>query len=181
LWSFGTGNFTIETWMYAIGVPANHSCFISCATSGAGWHLGFGIDGAGKIRLVSNASGEWAEDLITSNGVLNAWVHVALVRNGNILTIYTNGVSAVAKNVTGYNYASTQIPGIGRTYGDTDDYYYKGFLDETRISKGTAQYTANFTPTTNAFSVMALTTNFYLRARCGTAGAVTNLASWINL
>ena len=40
---------------------------------------------------------------------------------------------------------------IGRFFANFDDYYFKGWIDEVRVSKGIARWTSNFTPPTQPY------------------------------
>jgi hypothetical protein len=79
---------------------------------------------------------------------LNAWVHLALVRSAGTTVMYVNG-SSVASTTTSFN--DTAGGGIIGGFCDGGTYSPNGYLDEYRITKGVARYTANFTPPTQAF------------------------------
>jgi hypothetical protein len=77
----------------------------------------------------------------------NTLYHVAVARGGTDLMVFINGsqIGATVSDATNID-ASTYGIGIG---GQTnDDRYLKGSIDELRISKGIARYTANFTAPT---------------------------------
>ena len=82
---------------------------------------------------------------------VNNWYHLALVRSSGTTTIYVNGTSIVstATVVNLFNATCSLIIGYN-PIGGTPDYVY-GYIDELRITKGYARYTANFTPPTAAF------------------------------
>jgi hypothetical protein len=67
--------------------------------------------------------------------------------------MYLNGSPVGSKDVTGWaiNSAGAGLV-IGRAFMDSDGYYFKGWLDELRISKGVARWTSNFTPPTSAYT-----------------------------
>jgi hypothetical protein len=86
-------------------------------------------------------------DTISSNSAitLNTWNHYAFVRNGNLFKLYVNGV-AQTQTLTSSISLPAQLSGymqIGNAGG-----LYAGRITNFRIVKGTAVYTANFTPTT---------------------------------
>lgn len=90
--------------------------------------------------------------LITTSGVSvrdDAWHHIAVVRNGSAWTIYIDGTS----RGTG-TWSGTIADISGNVYVGRDQFYtrdYTGYIDELRITKGVARYTATFTPSTTAF------------------------------
>jgi hypothetical protein len=149
-WDFGTGNWTIDFWVRRNGAAAFRGILGTVSAEGpvGGYVIGMSNDTTGKLALTSTASGVWGTDLTTSSAPANlTWTHVAFVRNGNTLTVYLNGVSNGTKDVTGYSY-DTKGSGlvIGRLYTGTDNFYWNGHIDELRISKGIARWTAAFTP-----------------------------------
>jgi hypothetical protein len=105
-------------------------------------NVGAGLSGG----LTANVAGT---NLGSTTAVIstNTWYHIALVRNSGTSTLYVNGTSVGSGTTTG-NCSGTYLA-IGGYY-DTS-YLYQGYLDELRITKGVARYTANFTPQTSEF------------------------------
>lgn len=137
-WAFGTGDFTVEFWvkLSAISQTADIVQFgptwiinISSATLALRFHDGtaFRISG-GTVQV---------------NG---SFQHVALVRSGGNVSLYLDGASVGAS----FN-APTNITAAGLTLGNLFSGLNDLFLDEIRITKGVARYTANFSPPTEAF------------------------------
>jgi hypothetical protein len=84
---------------------------------------------------------------------MSLWHHVALVRYGNILTLYIDGIGQnTTANVNGVNVnSSSGNLSIGRP-GDYNGYYFNGWIDEFRFSNGIARWTSNFTPPASAYT-----------------------------
>jgi hypothetical protein len=151
-YTLGTGDFTIEAWVYMTaytGSIAGSSIFGTVVGSQNGYSLNTGQDGT-SLRLISNASGTWSDTLTTGSGItLNTWTHIALSRNGANLRIFKDGVvigstsSAATWNFTG------SIGWVGRFYEGINDKYFSGYIEDLRITKGLARYTSNFTPPTS--------------------------------
>ena len=149
--AFGTGNFTVETWVYISSYhPTEGYALIDTIPIG-----GLGsrtnafvwiITTSGKLDVFSSGF----RGLSTSIVPLSQWVHLALVRNGTTWQYYING----AKDGTEYTYSIdlslAQGALIGRI-GDSAAYLFNGYIDDVRITKGVARYTANFTPPTAPF------------------------------
>ena len=73
---------------------------------------------------------------------LNTWHHVAIVRKSNILTIYSDGISIGSVNNS--SNLTSRYCVVGGYY--STGFLMDGYIDDFRITKGIARYTANFTP-----------------------------------
>jgi hypothetical protein len=140
----GTGNFTIEGWVY-LNVAGSARGFVSKGTSTTGWSLG------------TNSSNQvvfsYASSSITSTGTLSAstWYFITIVREGtstNQTKIYISGTNDGTGTVaTDFNQTNIMYIGADRVGSSA----LNGYIDDLRITKGYARYTANFTPPTAAF------------------------------
>lgn len=143
LFALGTNNFTIEGWVYMTAY-SNCSLFGTAATSLSGYVLNLG--GSNSLAFASNASGTWTNDLIVSgvgNGVpLNDWTHIAVVKNGNILTMHKNGsVVARSTGTAAWNYTAPLNTGyIGYFDDGKNPGYFTGYMSNVRVVKGVAVY-----------------------------------------
>jgi hypothetical protein len=144
--NFATGNFTIEFWMNPTSTTTNWATG-SLATimdtdapvgTGTTWWVVHQNNAA--ISFASNSA-----TILTSSSVLsaNVWQHVAIVRNGSTVTIYVDGTSAGSVTYS-TTIGSNRRLIIGTQLGSSR--WYKGYLDDIRITKGYARYTATFTP-----------------------------------
>jgi hypothetical protein len=137
-YAFGTGNFTIEAWIYFNSV-ANASFATTNTTNGFYWQffsssLAFGRAGGG-----TDISRSWSP-------IANTWYHVATVRVGNTITHYINGTSIGSGTFTDSISATTTLQ-IGTGGAGS----LNGYIDDFRISTGYARYWYNFQPPTRAF------------------------------
>lgn len=151
-----TGEFTIECWIY----PTNAS--LKAMVGYAYWSIGqnggwrFYINASNFLVLyASTATYNTFPTIITATTpvVLNAWNHVAAVRNSsNQINLYVNGV--VAATPVTYS-ASLDLASAGRqqvfTIGGilADGTLYDtvtGYITDVRVIQGTAVYTSAFTP-----------------------------------
>ena len=83
------------------------------------------------------------------------WYHIAVVRNGSTVTIYRDGISVGSGSDTvshNPSTATTLMIGGGSATG-FNNFYFNGYLDDLRITKGYARYTSNFTPPTFALNI----------------------------
>jgi hypothetical protein len=134
--ALGTGDFTVETWVYLSSAPGEYAV-IDCVGTG---QFGFLINST-QIVAFASVDEAYTFDTVVSAG---AWHHIAFCRAGTTLTCYLDGVS-VGTNTTGYNFTSPDTFNIGRNPG-ANSQYFNGYISNLRIVKGTALYTATFTP-----------------------------------
>jgi len=79
------------------------------------------------------------------------WYHLALVRDGNTLRFFVNGISQGTSDVSGVSVGAETDLLIGSVDIGTNYYPFYGRLDEFRLTVGIPRYTANFTPPTAQF------------------------------
>lgn len=144
--TFGTGDFTVECWAYCTNTTPQQALISlrDALNSKSDNVLALNFGDAGKLCWSDGTSWHSASSAFPAN----QWVHVALVRSGSTVTIYQDGVN-VKSLTTSLNITGSRPCYIG-TF-DTFPAYYNGWIDEVRITKGIARYTANFTPPTAAF------------------------------
>jgi Concanavalin A-like lectin/glucanases superfamily/Putative Ig domain len=139
---FGTGNFTIEFWM-RYTTSGNQTCDLIRSTT---WAI---VDYSNGNLYWQNAYAT-SSLLYYSHGSLSDgnWHHVAIVRSAtSTLTMYVDGTSiGSGTDANAYNTSSAVTIGISGSYGQ-----FLGYMDDIRITKGYARYTANFTPPTSTF------------------------------
>ena len=138
--SFGTGDFTLEGWFYIqSGDEYPFAIDFRSAESQAAVSLYFYNYGNGSIDYyVSGAS----RILGTSAGN-DVWQHIAVCRSGTSTKMFVNGTQSGSTYTDSTNYVAYS-GNIARRY--TNQRHFKGFIDDLRITKGIARYTANFTP-----------------------------------
>ena len=147
VWAFGTANHTVDFWVYPTSF-ANYSWMATWGPDGGWplipWNCMF-FQTSGLVRLMASDNGNaYGLTMITSTGLnINAWNHVAVVRNGSNWQIYLDGVSraSVTSSITVMNYASRIC------FGGSDNIYpMTGYMDEIRVVTGEAVWTSGFTP-----------------------------------
>ena len=134
--AFGTAPYTVEMWMNVSNLSALRGLFVM-----------------GNFRFFQNTVGFWflngGSSIINlgSGASANVWQHIALVRTGtgtNQTKLYVDGINI------GTGTDSQDWPAAVAYIGsEAASNYYLGYLDDFRITKGYARYTANFTPQTS--------------------------------
>jgi hypothetical protein len=141
------GTYTIEGWVnpsslasqmgvickHGFGVGADWMFYITNSTT-----VTFYVNGVSYNRTVSTIS-------------TGSWYHFAIVSSVNVISIYWNGTLA-GSTISSSTGNSTASLGIGADRPNSPQLYFNGYIDEMRITKGTARYGSNFTPPTAAFA-----------------------------
>lgn len=145
---FGTGDFTVEFWLYITGSPNDNQVVISfCAWPNTS---GFVINYSNTTLGVF--TGGFTDSFFYPRPASNSWHHCAVCRTSGSVVLYIDGVETPPASTTG-SLAGNYTDGLQYVGRPTDVNYYKlnGYIDELRITKGVARYTANFTPPTAPF------------------------------
>lgn len=129
---FGAGDFTIEAWVYLTSLnPGNYVPIFSNA------YL-FYVGSVGQVLVYDGVANVVSG---TSNDVLaNVWTHLAYVRSGTTLRVYSNGVLKASATVS----ASIGSGTPNRIFNSSINtaIYGQGYVSNLRIVKGTAVYTS---------------------------------------
>jgi hypothetical protein len=84
----GSGNFTLQAWLYPTTV-AGDCCFYE-TRGGSGWV--FFINSGGYLQVYDSSA--TVQTASTTQLKVNQWTHIALVKNGSTCTYYVNGATA---------------------------------------------------------------------------------------
>lgn len=140
VFNFGTGDFTAEFWMYKTGSAAYQRLL---AYGGFGAAGNFQVEFTDDVTATIHINGAYITTTVPN--VLNKWVHVAVTRQSGSVRVFTDGVLRSTNSQTG-NVSQTNPFSIGAVYDASSP--YTGFIANVRVVKGTAVYTATFTPPT---------------------------------
>jgi hypothetical protein len=174
--NFGTGDFTIEFWIFIENATTTSwNPIMSMGTGGGGQEIRIGqnINGGGFGIIIPNNSNN--SDRYFSYGLLprKQWQHIALVRNGSNVRVYKNGVDIGGVTDAGFNFTNTLDLKVGYGYYSNDSYFTGGYISDLRIVKGTAVYTTAFTPPTEPLQKIANTSLLLKGSNFGIYDATT--------
>jgi len=150
LFGFGTGDFTIEMFTYMFSATRNSVVSVGTYANGILWRLT-----AGDALYLAGNSFYWLNNSGNVSVPLEQWAHVALTRAGTVIRVFVDGVIAFEEDVGVIDLGAAQPLTIGcgaHELASVDAYH--GYIDELRIVKGFAVYTANFTPPSAPLSAM---------------------------
>lgn len=142
------GDFTIEMWVKPAQAQSASKALLGENVNppqiNLFWNSGTpGFQFNFKTTVASLSAGN-----STFTIVAGVWTHLAVVLFGTSVTVYINGVAQTGVTSTGGNplVAPTAALAFGTSAGSGQN--WQGEIDDVRITKGLARYTANFTPPT---------------------------------
>lgn len=150
-WNFGTGNFTIDFWIYNTNIPSAWQTFIGQYDDTAGCfalYTGNGI-ATPKVSFALWYS-SWADYKLVQSDTynMNEWTHIAVIREDTTtFKLYINGVLSDTESVPADLVVDNNIASglrIGHQQTGPAGYGFIGYSDEFRISKGIARWTTDF-------------------------------------
>jgi hypothetical protein len=144
IFTFGTGDFTVETWVYLNNVTGSKFILDMRPEN---------TDGVYPVLYMNGATATWyinSAARLTGTVSATSWTHIAISRSSGVSKMFINGVQAGSNYTDTNNYLSA-APAIGSARFPTGSNTLNGFLQDLRLTKGVARYTANFTPPTTAF------------------------------
>lgn len=149
------GDFTIDYWIYPISRIKNYPIIFSNTNSN--WSTGALAVWAGRGNDTFYMALNTNEAAINAGAIVyGAWEHHAIVRKDGVIKFYRNGVSKGSVS------SSAAINGLGGYFqigkcGSDANTYLNALVDEFRVSKGIARWSADFTPPTAAYGPAAPT------------------------
>jgi hypothetical protein len=128
-----SGDFTMEGWFYPVtwtdtfvrtlcnfNGPAPSICYNS-----AGW---------------DQPAANWGSEMTTG-----MWHHVAVSRSGSTVRFFVDGIQTGSTTESG-TFDLRNLSTVYNSAGDNGD--FNGYVDDLKMTRGVARYTANFTPST---------------------------------
>lgn len=143
-------SWTIECWVYLEGLPstrAKHApLWVQYSVSASNRSQLYINQQANKLLFWVAADGTTQHETALST---HKWYHIAMVKSGNSVTLYLNGKGETDSIV--YDAGLYQEnPTIGAVTENGD--YLEGYIADYVMTKGTAKYSADFTPPTAPIS-----------------------------
>lgn len=156
--ALGSGDFTIDTWFNCdaaggtfrtiagqldAGVtPTNISFFLRRLTSN---FIAVNVNVGSTVYFIVGTTQ-------FTNAVNTGWHHVAVVRTGDVLKLFLDGIQEGGNAaIIGTVNDSPNAFAVGRL-GEAAGQDWLGWIDEFRLSVGIARWTANFSPPSAAYT-----------------------------
>jgi len=159
----GTGDYTIETWVYYHSLPNTYNQIWDTRTGATPTDDFLQIQSNGGLRWRNNGIGTTAAGTIK----VNQWHHVAQCRSSGTVKTYVDGVEK-ASNTNTASLSHGAVLSIGGAPLDNGSWSNANFAD-FRVVLGTAVYTSAFTPPTAPLTAI---TNTSLLVQSTDAGII---------
>jgi hypothetical protein len=167
--AFGTGPYTVDAWIYLTATSTGGSPIFNAGGATNGFSFQLQGSNFGTPIVFLNKDGTGLVSTVNSTTVvrLNEWTHVAISRAStasNDTKIFINGrLDGTGTDTNDWTVTTTPRVGAGGSAG----YTFAGYITDVRVIKGSALYTANFTPATSSVSSVANTSLLTLQYRRG--------------
>jgi len=154
--AFGTGDFTIEYFLYLDSTPSVVSVpFDMRPLNTNGAYPQMSVDSTLTLKYYVNTDYRITG---TTGGIsLNKWAHIALSRSGTSTKMFVDGIQTGNTYSDSNNYLQSGFTISSNQYS-TSEWGIPGCISNFRVIKGTALYTSNFIPPTRALTNVTNTT-----------------------
>ena len=152
--AYGTGDFTIEAWIWKDPRPATgQTRGIFTQTQSGNDYIVFKIGSTNVIEATFGSTTISTSDKLA----VDSWNHVAVSRSSNTIKVFLNGIASSGSTVSTDFSDTTRNPTIGNYTHSYGTIPYFGYISNLRVTKGEALYTADFTPPTSELTADANT------------------------
>jgi len=152
---FGSGDFTLEAWICPTGnIGAGYGGIITKYAASFQDTFGLLLNDARTIRFFVTYSDNSSDDVTSVTTVsYNTWNHIAVTRSGTTFRVFINGTQSNTFTNSKALKTTTSRLGIGNFDGYSQTFL--GYISNARVVKGTAVYTAAFTPSTTPLTAIS--------------------------
>lgn len=153
---FGSNDFTIDFWLLYLTAGNNKQIFQMGGV--CNYYLPdimIQEISTTQIKVSCYVGSSLVVSITSASFTASQWHHFAFIRSGNNFYLAVDGALGSASTYSGaLDYDSSQPVMIGYQTGQSSAFYYDGYIDEFRVSKGIARWTSNFTPPTSEYRVL---------------------------
>ena len=151
---FGGEDFTVELWAFVpVGANTGEHVLFSQASPNDAVGIAISIYQNDLMWLAGGQGGSWSFQRYPAgqhfpSGYVNLgeWNHIAVTQHSGVLRLFCNGQVVDTYSGSKVLADTNELVSIGGRSNFSQ--YFNGYIDDLRIVKGSAVYTANFTPPT---------------------------------
>ena len=148
---FGSGDFTIEAW---VRLPEFVSQTILSKRGATTNEFHFRFNASGRLIFSGWVSSSQVSVESITDLPVDAWRHIAVAKHSGIVKIYENGTQQESGTIGSIDTTSNNVF-VGKTGAEESDLI--GHVQDLRVVKGAALYTANFTPPSRLLGTLSNT------------------------
>jgi len=151
-YAMGSSDWTVEGWKRSASLGNTDRCLFDNRNGGEGIAIYASVNaaalanGTDRLTVWSNAANIAGAG--SAQFTADTWQHWAVTKEGNTLRAFIAG-TLVFSATDARAYSNNTACYIGTNYLGSQ--LYPGYLDDVRVTIGTARYTAGFTPPTTQF------------------------------
>jgi hypothetical protein len=141
------GDWTVEAWIRPNTVTGVHAIL----------HFNHELSATNRgLHVYTNGTAVNVDNGVTASGLsggtvsTGVWYHVAVTRLSGTIYVWLDGTQIDTEAAQDYGDGDSVLL-IGRHSESTDGLYFNGWIDDVRVTKGVARYTANFTRPSEPF------------------------------
>jgi hypothetical protein len=135
----GSGNWTVESWVYPTSTSAGHWIYLQGNASGYG-AIRVGCQSNQVFLLIStNGSTFTVTSGLVGSVPINTWTYLAVTRSGSTITLYVNGTSIYTSTAISTSSLMTGTYNLVGRIDPTNLQYFAGYIQDLRITKGIAR------------------------------------------
>jgi hypothetical protein len=142
VFEFGTGDFTVECWVYINSFNGTFNSFMQSDAVGISYNDKWWFshyEAASQLRFGRHYTSDGA--YCSWSPTTGVWYHVAACRVSGFIYLFIDGVSqSVTSNIGSVSWGQNGLA-IGAV---STPYYLNGYVDDIRITKGVGRYKTSF-------------------------------------
>ena len=147
--AFGTADFTVDFWVQLNATGIQQAFYDSRPSGANGLYSWLGVTSGNVLFYHANSGTRITGTTALGTG---AWYHIALARSGTSTKLFLDGTQEGSTYSDSNNYiVGASRPTLATNGNSVTTNELNGWLDEVRVSKGIARWTANFTPPIEAY------------------------------